>query len=291
MSKTKQDIQEEKAMIEALKVMQTLGGKMTRKEIRSEIRDNSDVFSEDEVDEVKVSKKSGAKYHPFQYLFNHAVKKLIKSGYFVTEDNRVLELSESGRTVDLNNFSRSRDVLPFLIDNKKSKDKADEIIDDLDDDTVDSEPWRDQLLNALSSMSPQKFELFSRGLLKQMGVDIDDEIGIQYVADGGLDGFGYITSDDFITTRVALQSKRWENKVSTPEIDKFRGAMDKYNAEFGIFITTSDFTREAIKVSRQGTRVITLINGDKICDLVAKYQYYVQPVTTYKLGSFYTDKD
>ena len=177
MSKTKQDIEEEKAMIEALKVMQTLGGKMTRKEIRGEIRDNSDVFSEDEVDKVKISKKSGAKYHPFQYLFNHAVKKLIKSGYFVTEDNRVLELSESGRTVDLNNFSRSRDVLPFLIDNKKSKDKADEIIDDLDDDTVDSEPWRDQLLNALSSMSPQKFELFSRGLLKQMGVDIDDEIG------------------------------------------------------------------------------------------------------------------
>ncbi|CAI2622466.1 Mrr restriction system protein [Apilactobacillus kunkeei] len=146
-------------------------------------------------------------------------------------------------------------------------------------------------MNALSNMSPQKFELFSRGLLKQMGVDIDDEIGIQYVADGGLDGFGYITSDDFRTTRVALQSKRWENKVSTPEIDKFSGAMDKYNAEFGIFITTSDFTREAIKVARQGTRVITLINGDKICDLVAKYQYYVQPVTTYKLGSFYTDKD
>ncbi|KIM18357.1 restriction endonuclease [Apilactobacillus kunkeei] len=290
MSKNKHDIEEEKAMVEALKVMQTLGGKMTRKEIRSEIRDNSDVFSEDEVDEVKFSKKSGAKYHPFQYLFNHAVKKLIKSGYFVTEDNRVLELSESGRTVDLNNFSRSRDVLPFLIDNKKSKAKADEIIDDLDD-SVDNEPWRDQLLNALVSMSPQKFELFSRGLLKQMGVDIDDEIGIQYVADGGLDGFGYITSDDFRTTRVALQSKRWENKVSTPEIDKFRGAMDKYNAEFGIFITTSDFTREAIKVARQGTRVITLINGDKICDLVAKYQYYVQPVTTYKLGSFYTDKD
>lgn len=54
------------------------------------------------------------------------------------------------------------------------------------------------------------------------------------------------------------------------EIDKFRGAMDKYNAEFGIFITSSDFTRGAIKTARQGTRIITLINGDEICDLVAK---------------------
>ena len=140
-------------------------------------------------------------------------------------------------------------------------------------------------------MSPKKFELFSRGLLIHMGVDLDDNIGVRYVGDGGLDGFGYITSDDFRTTRVALQAKRWDGKVSAPEIDKFRGAMDKYNAEYGIFIATSDFTREAMKTAREGTRVITLINGDQICDLVAKYNYYVKPVTTYRLKKFYFDED
>lgn len=67
--------------------------------------------------------------------------------------------------------------------------------------------------------------------------------------------------------------------------------MDKYNAEYGIFIATSDFTREAMKTSREGTRVITLINGDQICDLVAKYYYYVEPVTTYRLKNFYSDED
>lgn len=50
----------------------------------------------------------------------------------------------------------------------------------------------------------------------------------------------------------ALQAKRWEGKVISPEIDKFRGAMDKYNAEYGIFITTSDYTRSAIETSRVG---------------------------------------
>ena len=133
--------------------------------------------------------------------------------------------------------------------------------------------------------------MFSRGLLTHMGVDLDDNIGVRYVGDGGLDGFGYITSDDFRTTRVALQAKRWDGKVSAPEIDKFRGAMDKYNAEYGIFITNSDFTREAMKTAKAGTRIITLINGDKICDLVAKYRYYVEPVTTYKLKSFFTDDE
>ena len=119
-----------------------------------------------------------------------------------------------------------------------------------------------------------------------MGIDVDDNIGTPYVADGGLDGFGYVRSDDYRTTRVALQAKRWQGKVSAPEIDKFRGAMDKYNAEFGIFITNSEFTRDAVKTARQGTRIITLINGDEICNLVAKYNYYVEPMKTYRLKSF-----
>ena len=54
------------------------------------------------------------------------------------------------------------------------------------------------------------------------------------------------------------------------------------------FITNSDFTREAVETARKGTRIITLINGDKICDLVAKYNYYVEPVTTYRLKDFYS---
>ena len=73
-------------------------------------------------------------------------------------------------------------------------------------------------------MNPRKFEFFCRGLLTKMGVDVDDEKGAQYVADGGIDGFGYVRSDDYRTTRVALQAKRWQGKVSAPEIDKFRGA-------------------------------------------------------------------
>ena len=38
-----------------------------------------------------------------------------------------------------------------------------------------------------------------------MGIDVDDEKGVQYVADGSIDGFGYVRSDDYRTRRVALQ--------------------------------------------------------------------------------------
>ncbi|MCF1684234.1 Mrr restriction system protein [Tetragenococcus halophilus] len=275
-------------MHEALSAMRSLGGQTTRKEIRREIREHSDKISEQIVDEQRTSKKSGFKYHPFLYRFNFAIKYLIAADFINTEDNRNLELSGKGRSVDLDQFDASRDVRAisesdFMVE-KESSDKT-----HLHED--DEESWRGELLKALSKMHPQKFELFSRGLLTKMGVDIDESVGVQYISDGGLDGFGYITSDDFRTTRVALQAKRWDRKVSSPEIDKFRGAMDKYNAEYGIFITTSDFTREAMRVAKSGTRIITLINGDKICDLVAKYRYYVEEVTTYKLKSFYTDSE
>ena len=283
-------------MNEILKSMHRLGGQVTRKEIRQDIHDNSNAISEDEVDKIKVSKKTGNKYSPFAWTLNYAVKYLIMTGYLI-QDGRLLELSEKGRNVDLSSFDGDRDVRPVVEkmiskqkQNKASVPEKTNIEDSNDSDEIEA-PWRQQLLDALMKMNPKKFELFCRGLLTKMGIDVDDEKGVQYVADGGIDGFGYVRSDDYQTTRVALQAKRWQGKVSAPEIDKFRGAMDKFNAEFGIFITNSDFTREAVRTAREGTRIITLINGDQVCDLVAKYNYYVNPVTTYRLKDFYLDKD
>lgn len=290
---------ENKAMKEILIAMHNLGGQVTRKQVLQELRDSSDVFSEKEIDATRISKKSGKIYHPFQWKFNFAVKHLILAGFIETENGRDLELSKKGRNVDISDFDADRDVrsiseskMPHRkMQNKVKPVAIDQYSDEQDESEEIEEPWRRQLLDALIKMNPRKFELFCRGLLTKMGIDVDDEKGVQYVADGGIDGFGYVRSDDYRTTRVALQAKRWQGKVSAPEIDKFRGAMDKFNAEFGIFVTNSDFTREAVRTAREGTRIITLINGDQICDLVAKYNYYVEPVTTYRLKDFYLDKD
>lgn len=271
-------------MKESLLSLRHLGGKASRKEIKREIRDHSDKISESTVDERRVSKKSGRKYSPFEYRFNFSIKHLIKAGFISTADNKTLELTNKGLSVNVEFMDIDKDVRSISEEAVKKESKLQVEEDDK------AELWREELLTALKSMSPRKFEIFCNGLLKRMGVDLDNNIGTKYSADGGLDGFGYVTSDDFRTTRVALQCKRWQNNVQSPEIDKFRGAMDKYNAEFGIFITTSDFSRTAKENSRVGTRVITLVNGDDICDLVAKYNFFVEPVTTYKLQSFYTEK-
>lgn len=47
--------------------------------------------------------------------------------------------------------------------------------------------------------------------------------------------------------------------------------METFNAEYGIFITNFNFTREVMNKSCKETKMIILINGDQICDLVVKY--------------------
>ena len=201
---------ENKAMKEILIAMHNLGGQVTRKQVLQELRDGSDVFSEKEIDATRTSKKSGKIYHPFQWKFNFAVKHLILAGFINTENGHELELSKKGRNVDINKFDAKKDVRSISeakFPHHKSKNEVvtDKIEDNQDGTDEIEEPWRQQLLDALMKMNPRKFELFCRGLLTKMGVDVDDEKGVQYVADGGIDGFGYVRSDDYRTTRVALQ--------------------------------------------------------------------------------------
>lgn len=65
MTKNKTIEAENLIMKESLIAMRKLGGKVTRKDIRREIRDHSEVISEKRVDEVRTSKKTGNQYHPF----------------------------------------------------------------------------------------------------------------------------------------------------------------------------------------------------------------------------------
>ncbi len=59
MTKNKTIEAENLIMKESLIAMRKLGGKVTRKDIRREIRDHSEVISEKRVDEIRTSKKSG----------------------------------------------------------------------------------------------------------------------------------------------------------------------------------------------------------------------------------------
>ena len=154
-----------------------------------------------------MSQKSGKIYKPNDYTFNFSAKSLLTTGYLSKPKQSTFELTELDRKVKLDEHFASdiqQKAIQFWKNEKKSKQFfklsfEKELLDD------SKENWRVELTRALKSMSPQKFETFARGLVKEMGVKLDEKIGVSYTNDCGLDGFGYITStDDFRTNRVAI---------------------------------------------------------------------------------------
>jgi len=124
---------------------------------------------------------------------------------------------------------------------------------------------RTQLHELLMNLHPQQFEEFAAKLLESVGFT-DVEV-TKYVGDGGIDGYGNLEMG-VVKVKAAFQVKRWRNNVPPAEINQFRGAIQ---GEFdqGIFITTSDFSDEAKKVSsKRGAVPIVLINGDRTVNIM-----------------------
>lgn len=78
--------------------------------------------------------------------------------------------------------------------------------------------------------------------------------------------------------------------MSEPEINQFLGAMNKYQADYGVFITNGRFTNAARVDAREGLP-ITLIDGNDLVRLVTRYELYITPVKTYVLDEFYSAEE
>ncbi len=130
---------------------------------------------------------------------------------------------------------------------------------------IDKQQARTHLHELLMNLHPQQFEEFAAKLLESVGFT-DVEV-TNYVGDGGIDGYGNLEMG-VVKVKAAFQVKRWQQNVSRPNIDQFRGAIQgKFDQ--GIYITTSNFTDEAKKVSSvAGAVPIVLINGDKVVEIM-----------------------
>lgn len=272
--------------------------------------DDSNHFSYQDVFEPIVS-RTGNKYIPFNFDFNFGVKELALTGYIeAPRRGQDITLTEKGRTVDYSHFpskveqktieeywSRKNDQHNSKkVEMEEKKSELEDVHVDkvlpLDDQDDSSDDWKIQLVEQLKQFTPKKFESFSRLLISKMGVKIDKKLGKVVSGDHGIDGFGYFESDEFRTARVAIQAKRFTgNSVSEPEIDKFKDAMDGYNAEYGIFITTSHFTDRAKEKAVKGSKSVTLIDGRRIADLVEQYHLHITPVQTFTLDEYYFEEE
>lgn len=158
-----------------------------------------------------------------------------------------------------------------------------------------SKNLEDEILISVKDSSPSFFERLVVDLLVKMGYggnrqDAGRALGKS--GDGGIDGI--INEDQLGLDVIYIQAKRWEGTVGRPEIQKFAGALQGQRARKGVFITTSNFSKEALEYASMIESKIILIGGERLAALMAEHNVGVSIVGQYevkKIDSDYFDEE
>lgn len=147
-----------------------------------------------------------------------------------------------------------------------------------------------ELLDLIKSCSPSFFERIVVELLLKMGYggsmkDAGKAIGQS--GDGGVDGI--IKEDKLGLDVLYVQAKRWEGTVGRPEIHKFVGALQGQRAKKGIFITTSNFSKDAIEYVQNIDTKIVLIDGEELAQLMIENDIGVSKIASYEIKKIDSD--
>ena len=141
-----------------------------------------------------------------------------------------------------------------------------------------------ELLQKIKDNTPVFFEKLVVDLLVKMGYGGSREDAGEAVGgsgDGGIDGI--INEDRLGLDMVYIQAKRWEGNVSRPEIQRFAGALQGQRARKGVFITTSNFTRDAKEYVDTIDSKIVLIDGNQLAQFMIDHNVGVSIERTYEI--------
>jgi restriction system protein len=148
---------------------------------------------------------------------------------------------------------------------------------------------KEQLKQKIDECSSYFFEQIVLDLLLKMGYggsENDGEI-TQKSADEGIDGI--IKEDKLGLDKIYIQAKKWEKSVGRPEIQKFVGALHGKRAKKGVFITTSDFSKDAYEYVKNLDVAVILIDGEKLSQYMVENELGITLKNSYKIYSIDND--
>ncbi|MGI0542649.1 restriction endonuclease [Corynebacterium aquatimens] len=132
---------------------------------------------------------------------------------------------------------------------------------------------RDELLLRLRQSDPAFFEQAVLDLLIAMGYggSLGKATRTQLSNDGGIDGV--IDQDALGLSRIYVQAKRYSegHLVSRPEVQAFVGALHGAQANQGVFLTTSSFTKGATAYADSVQLRVVLIDGELLTRLMIRH--------------------
>jgi restriction system protein len=128
---------------------------------------------------------------------------------------------------------------------------------------------RSQLAEYVLQMNPFKFEALVKLLLEEMGYT--DVIVTSPTNDKGVDVIGSIELG-ISSVREVVQVKRHRGNIQRDILDRLRGSLHRFDAVRGTIITTGGFSSGTKNAAfEKGAAPITLIDGDKLLDLLMEY--------------------
>lgn len=150
----------------------------------------------------------------------------------------------------------------------------------------------DELLQKLKEVDSYKFEEIVLDLLIKMGYGGSKEEAKERTKktnDEGIDGI--INEDKLGLDKIYVQAKRWKNSsVGRVEVQAFAGALDGHGASKGIFITTSNFTKDAKEyVDKVKSKKIILIDGYKLAQYMIDFNVGVSVQGVYEIKKIDND--
>ncbi len=146
------------------------------------------------------------------------------------------------------------------------------------------------ILERIKSCSPIFFERLVIELLLKMGYGGSRKEAGKTIGRSGDEGIDGIIKEDRLGLDVIyIQAKRWENTVGRPEIQKFAGALQGQRAKKGIFITTSNFSKEAQEYASLIESKIVLIDGEQLSSYMIDLDIGVSKIASYEIKRIDSD--
>lgn len=133
---------------------------------------------------------------------------------------------------------------------------------------------RAKIQGLLDVMDPYAFEHLVKQLLEAM-----DYQNVMVTAPSGDKGVDVIADIELGITSVreVVQVKRHRGRIQRKDLDALRGSLHRFNAVRGTIITTNDFAKGTTDAAfERGAAPITLINGDKLIDLMMQHSIGVR---------------
>ena len=206
--------------------------------------------------------------------------------------SRGIEALKTGEPIDMKFLERYREYQEFRNRTRQTTDESDgavqeeqtpEELIDLGYNRIREELAAD-LLVRIKACPPDFFEKLVVELVLAMGYggsrrDAGEAVGKG--GDGGIDGI--IKEDRLGLDAIYLQAKRWDGTVGRPEIQKFAGALQGRRAKKGVFISTSEFSKEARDFAEAIDTKIVLLDGTDLANLMIDFNVGVSPKSTYEI--------